>query len=109
MKQLPAETRNNITNLLTTGLSSSKIAAQLGINHTSVNRIRKEMTPNTGKAKGDHPILLSTRDKRSLVRWVTSGKVDNSSQLRQELYSTTGNGLQLKICTKIIILLLLLF
>ena len=90
MKQLPADTRNNITNLLTTGLSSRKIAAQLGISHTSVNRIRKEVMPNTGKAKGGRPTLLSTRDKRSLVRWVTSGKVDNASQLRQELHSTSG-------------------
>ena len=75
MKSIPEETRNNILSLLDNGLSSRKIAAQLGISRAKIDRIRARSRSNIQKSQGGRPMKLKTTDKRRLIRTITSGKV----------------------------------
>ena len=88
MKHISEETRNNIISLLDTGLSSRPIALQLGVSHTTVDRVRAKFRPEMQKNQGGRPAKLTVTDKRRLVRMVTSGEADTAVQLTQEFKNT---------------------
>ena len=52
MKSIPEETHNNILSLLDNGLSSHKIAAQLGVSHSTIDRIRAKSRSDIPKSRG---------------------------------------------------------
>jgi transposase len=90
MKSLSTDTRNSIVQMTSNGVSSRKIAAQLNISHTSVNRIRKQVIPDVPKPASGRPAKLTATDKRGLVRMITSGKADNAVQITRELKNGTN-------------------
>ena len=85
MKSIPEETHNNILSLLDNGLSSHKIAAQLGVSRSTIDRIRAKSRSDIPKSRGGRPAKLKATDKRRLLRTITSGKADNAVQLTREL------------------------
>lgn len=85
MKSIPEETHNNILSLLDNGLSSRKIAAQLGVSRSTIDRIRTKSRADIPKSHGGRPAKLKATDKRRLLRTITSGKADNAVQLTREL------------------------
>lgn len=85
MKPIPEQTRNNILSLLDNGLTSRKIAAQLGVSRATVDRLRAKLRTDIQKSRGGRPTKLKATDKRRLLRTITSGKVDNAVQLAREL------------------------
>lgn len=89
MKKLSVAKQNSIIKLLEAGLSSRKIAVQVGVGRVSVDNIRKEFMPNAEKPPKGRPRKLSAQDKRRLVRQVTSGKADTATQVMRDLCSTT--------------------
>ena len=90
MKSISEETHNSIVALLDNGLSSYKIASQLGISHTTVDRIRGKSRPELQKSQGGRPAKLTETDKHRLARMVASGKADNAVQLTHALKETTN-------------------
>ena len=90
MKPISEETHNSIVALLDNGLSSYKIASQLGISHTTVDRIRGKSRPELQKSQGGRPAKLTETDKCRLARMVASGKADNAVQLTHALKETTN-------------------
>ena len=67
MKPISEETHNSIVALLDNGLSSYKIAAQLGISHVTVDRVRAKSRPEISKSLGGQPAKLTATDKCRLV------------------------------------------
>ena len=90
MKPISEETRNSIISLLDSGLSSRQIEAQLGVGHTTVDRVRASARPDAQKRSAGRPAKLTGVDKRRLVRMITSGKADTAVQAAQELKDTVG-------------------
>ena len=90
MKKLSTAKQNSIIKLLEDGLSSRKIAPQVGVGRVSVDNIRKKIMPNAKKPPKGRPRKLSAQDKRRLVRQVTSGKADTATQLTRDLCSSTN-------------------
>ena len=85
MKSIPEETCNDILSFLDNGLSSRKIAAQLGISRATIDRIHARSRPDIQKSQGGRPMKLKATDKRRLIRTISSGKVDNAVRLTREL------------------------
>ena len=52
MKSIPEETHNNILSLLDNGLLSHKIAAQLGVSHSTIDRIHAKSRSDIPKSHG---------------------------------------------------------
>lgn len=90
MKPISEETRSSIISLLDAGLSSRQIAAQLGVNRATVDRVRANARPDMQKNQGGRPSKFTPFDKRRLVRMITSGKADNAVHVAQELKDSIG-------------------
>ena len=92
MKPISEETHNSIVALLDNGLSSYKIAVQLGISHVTVDRVCAKSRPEISKSLGGQPAKLTATDKHSnrLVHMVASGKADNAVQLTHALKEVTN-------------------
>jgi transposase len=88
MKKISKDTENNIISLLDKGLSSCKIAVQLGISHSTVMRECARLQLNAQKKKAGQPAKLTIADKRNIVRNLTSGKADTAVQLAKDLKSS---------------------
>lgn len=89
MKPISEQVHNSIISLLDAGLSSRQIAAQLGVGHTTVDKVRAATRQGIQKCRAGQPAKLSAADKRRLIRMVISGKADTATQLTQELRNTT--------------------
>ena len=90
MKKISSQSRDNIISLIDSGLTTRKIATQLRVSQSKVSRVRKESRESVQKSRGGRPGKLTTRDKRKLVQLVCSGKVDNATQMKNELKNITG-------------------
>ena len=85
MKKISKDIENSIISLLNKGLSSRKIAVQLGVSHSTVMRECARLRPNAQKQKAGRPAKLTIADKRNIVRNLTSGKADTAVQLAKDL------------------------
>ena len=90
MKPISEETHNSIVALLDNGLLSCKIAAQLGNNHVTVDRVHAKSRPEIAKSLGGQLAKLTVTDKHRLVHMVASGKADNAVQLTHALKEVTN-------------------
>jgi transposase len=90
MKQLSPETRNLIINGLKNGLPATKTATMYAVSRSSVNNIRKVHLPTIQKSRGGRPQKLTVREKRKLVRLITSGEVDTAVEAQRQLTGDTG-------------------
>ena len=89
MKKISKDTKNNIISLIDSGHSSRKIAAQLGISHSTVMREHARLRPNVQKRKAGRPAKLTVVDKRNIVQNIMAGKADTAVQLARNLGDST--------------------
>lgn len=85
MNELSASTRDNIISLLQGGMSTRHVAKRVAVSHMTVSRMRKQCIADNSMPTRGRPRSLSSRNKKWLVRQVTSGKADTAAQLRKEL------------------------
>jgi hypothetical protein len=90
MKRIPDSTVETIKLRIAQGVSSRKIAAELGVAYASVNRVRRESCPDTPVSLGGRPSCLSSRDRRALSRIVTSGEADTAVAANRIFAGTIG-------------------
>ena len=92
MRRISEDTRNSILALIDEGLSSRNVEARLGVSYRTVNRVRAEARPHAQKSRGGRPAKLTAKDKRKVVRMVTSGKAGNAVQAARQLKDITNLG-----------------
>jgi len=63
MKPISEQVHNSIISLLDVGLSSRQIAAQLGVGHTTVDKVRASTRHGIQKRRAGQPAKLSAADK----------------------------------------------
>lgn len=90
MKRLSTEVHARAVQGLSDGKSTRAIARELKICHSSVSNIRRTMSPQPAVPKSGPMEKLTERDRRSLVRSVTSGACDTSGEMRQDLIKLKG-------------------
>jgi transposase len=88
MRSISTEKRSSIISLLNEGYSHRQIQARTGVGKGSIGRISKEVDGNKENHSGGRPSKLSSRDKQSIIRQITSGKLDNAVQATQFINST---------------------
>ena len=94
MKKHSADTRLSVISLLQDGHSCRTIASKLHIGHSTVSEIHSQLTGSLPTPSRGHPTKLSPRDHHHLVHSITSGQVDNASQVKSHL--------SLNVCTQTI-------
>ena len=77
---MSAAQHSSIVSLLNEGYSQHQIQAKTGLGKGTVGRISKELEGNKENHSGGRPSKLSTRDKYTIIRKVTTGKLDNAIQ-----------------------------
>jgi len=85
MRRISEDTRNSILALIDKGLSLREVEARLGVSCATVSRVRAEARPDVQKSRGGRPAKLTPKDKRKVVRMVTSGKAGNAVQATRQL------------------------
>ena len=85
MKYLFSQIYFNIVSLLDIGFFLWKIVARLKVRHSTMDRMRKSICPNTQMSKKDQSIKLTANDKRYLTQMITSGKADTATQLAKHI------------------------
>ncbi len=85
MRQLSDSTQKWILVLLDKGHSACDIARQLNVRRTSVGRVCLAHRPGLHRSQGGCPAKLSDVDRRTIVRSITSGKVDTATEAARKL------------------------
>jgi hypothetical protein len=67
-------------------LSVERIQSKSGMGKSTVGRIKKEVDSYKENSKGSHPSKLSYHDKQSIIRQITTGKLDNAVQAGHPIY-----------------------
>lgn len=80
MRSTPSTQRSTIISLLHEGYSLRQIQFKTGIGKSTIGRIKKEVDTDKENSKGGRPSKLSYRDKQSICRQITTGKLDNAVQ-----------------------------
>jgi transposase len=96
MKPISKQLHSSIISLLDAGLSSCQIAAQLGVGHSTVDRVRAATRPDLQKHQAGRPAKLTATNKHRLVHMIITGKADTAAQLTRELYNSAGMELSTK-------------
>jgi transposase len=90
MKRLSNNIIMLIKQKLSIGRSSRQISEEVGISKTSVLRVRNGAGLENGAQKGGRPRKLTARDRRQLVRNVTSGRKDSASGIASQFFEESG-------------------
>ena len=80
MKPTSATQRSTVISLLKEGYSLHQIESKTGLGRSTIGRIKKETYLDKENSKGGHPSKLSSRDTQSIIRQITTGKLDNATQ-----------------------------
>ena len=88
MKSISSEKHSSVVSLLNEGYSQCQIQARTGLGKGTIGRISKEVEGDKENHPGGRPSKLSPRDKQSILRQITSGKLDNAVQATQFINST---------------------
>src|SRR5882757_3330283 len=91
MKATSAANHAFIISLLNQGYSVRDIEKRTGLGKSTVGRIRKEVDIDKENNLGGHPSKLSTRDKTSIIRQITLGKLDTAVQATHFINSTLSH------------------
>jgi transposase len=90
MRPLATERVAGILILLSQGLSTRKAAIIANVSHQTVYRIRCEKGQEIAKPKAGRPPVLTSRNKRSLVRNAISGSMGEAVTLWRNISNITG-------------------
>ena len=85
MKQTSKDKINEVTRYLNLDYSLGKIAKIVGISKSSVFRIKKEHNILTNCSLGGRPAKLNDKNKRQILRSITSGKTSNAVEASKDL------------------------
>src|SRR2546430_9859075 len=93
MPRISLEKRSRIHTLHQIGFSTREVAAQEGIDQSSVVRICKKFA-ETGSfddlPKSGRPRIMSERYERKLLRYIRSGECSTAVQVRSKLLADEG-------------------
>ena len=87
MKPISADKHSSIISLLHEGYFHCQIQTKTGLRKGTVGRISREVDVDKENNPGGHPSKLSARDKHSIIRQISSGKLDNAVQATQFINS----------------------
>ena len=76
---------DDVLALLHRGLSTRQAAKQVGVSKSMVSKVRKRQLQDTETSRGGRPSLLSTNQKRLIVRKITSGEYDTATEAKMML------------------------
>ena len=85
MKRISEQKTSNVVALLNEGLSVRSIAARMGVSKSTVSRIRRSVSHGNEMPRGGRPALLTVREKRLVVRKITSGECDTATDAKKVL------------------------
>jgi transposase len=91
MRSISAAQRSSVISLLNEGYSHRQIQSSTGLGKGTVGRISKEVDVDKENNSGGRPSKLSTRDKQSIIRQISSGKLENAVQATQFINSIIPN------------------
>ena len=87
MKPTSADKRSSVLSLLNEGYSHREIQSRTGVGKGTIYRISKEVDGNKENHPGGRPSKLTSRDKQSIIRQITTGRLDNAVQATQYINS----------------------
>lgn len=88
MRPISAAKRSSVLSLLEKGYSHHQIHDKTDVGMGTISRIGREVNANKENNSGGRPAKLSARDKQSIIRQITSGKLDNAVQATNFINST---------------------
>ena len=88
MRPISADKYSSVLSLLEQGYSHHQIHDKTGVGMGTISRIHREVDANKENNSGGRPAKLSARDKQSILRQITSGKLDNAVQATNFINST---------------------
>jgi transposase len=91
MRSISAAQRSSVISLLNEGYSHRQIQSRTGLGKVTVCIISKEVDVDKENNSGGRPSKLSTRDKQSIIRQISSGKLENAVQATQFINSIIPN------------------
>ena len=71
---------NSAISLLHEGYSLRQIQSKTGLGRSTIGRIKREIDGDKENNKGGRPFKLTHRDKQSIIRQITTGRLDNAVQ-----------------------------
>ena len=80
MRPISTAQHSSIVSLLNEGYSQCQIQAKTGLGKGTIGRISKEVEGNKENNPAGRPSKLSTCDKKTIIRQITTGKLDNAVQ-----------------------------
>ena len=91
MKPTSSTKHSIIISLLQEGYSLRQIQSKTGIGKSTIGRIKKEVDIDKENLQGGQPSKLSPCDKQSIIRQITTGKLDNAVQATQYINTIISN------------------
>ena len=85
MKPISKDKVNDISSLLSNGLSVRAISQRLQVSKSKVGRIRKSMKVSPTPAKRGRPAKLTPSDKRFCIHQITTGKIQSATAVARNL------------------------
>jgi transposase len=80
MHPISSAQHSTIISLLHEHYSVCEIQSRTGLGRSTIGRVKKEVDSNKENSKGGRPSKLSPHDKKSILRQITTGKLDNAVQ-----------------------------
>ena len=87
MPMLSREQKHHASMQLTSGLSTRKIAALMGMSQSFVVHLRKDVGGEIERQRGGRPKLLASRENRHCVTLITEGRLGIGSVTSKHLQS----------------------
>ena len=80
MRPTSSTQRNSAMSLLHEGYSLHQIQSKTGLGRSTIGRIKREIDGDKENNKRGRPSKLTHRDKQSIIRQITTGRLDNAVQ-----------------------------
>src|SRR5271154_1715754 len=91
MRFISTAKRSSVLSLLEQGYSHHQIHDRTGVEKGTIGRIGREVDADKENNSGGRPAKLSAHDKQSILRQITSGKLDNAVQATNFINSTLSH------------------
>jgi transposase len=85
MRPISTAQRDNVLSLLSSGLSTRKIASQTGVSRSKVSMIAQEYEPDKENLGGGCPRKLTSADQRAVLSLVRTGKASTAIQAAKHI------------------------
>jgi transposase len=91
MKSISSSQHATIISLLQAGYSLHQIQSKTNVEKSTIGRIKEQLDGNKENHKGGRPSKLSPGDKCSIIRQITSGRLDNAVEATQFINAILPN------------------